>query len=263
MNDKTRLAWRIITILAVLVLLVYGVFQLIAWTSDSKQLEQEVLDRYGRAESFVPVADGTIPPERLERFIRVRRAVHPACVELQLVMDGIVGMASIEDDPDLPGEEAARRGIKGVKSAMKAGSRMLQLMDARNSALLEEDMGLGEYLYLYLAAYSDQLARVESSPYVELEESRISNRTREEFIQMLGNQLDAPGSGSLGDVRMALEEEIQSLQESELTTPWTHGLLPRTRESLSPRQDELDGLYCDGVVAIELLQKNRGFNFGG
>jgi len=263
MKDKSKLAWRLITIAVVIFLLSSGVYFLISSTSETKRLEQDVNDRFGMAEQFVPEADGAVPADRLERFVRVRRAVHPACMELQQVMDGILGMASIEDDPDLPGDEAARRGITGMKSAIKAGSSMVRLMDARNSSLLEQGMGLGEYIYLYLAAYSDQLADVASSPYAELEESRVSNRTRTEFIRILTNQLDALGSGAEAEIRVALEEEIQSLKESKVSTPWPNGPLPKTRESLSPYRDELNGLYCDGVVAIELLQKNRGFSFGG
>jgi hypothetical protein len=263
MQDRSKLTWRLVTIAAVLFLLLSGVWFLISSTSESKQLEQEVNDRFGWAEQYVPVADGFVPPDRLERFIRVRQAVQPACRDYQEVLDGIIGLAAIETDPDVSGSEAATRGIKGFKSVFKTGPVMLQFMDARNSALVQEEMGLGEYIYLYLAVYSKQLANVASSPYSEMEESRISERVREEFIQILGNQVSALGSAGQDPVRALLEEEIETLEESPDSAPWPRGPLPNTRNSLAPYQDQLASLYCDGVVAIELLQKNRGFSFKG
>ena len=263
MQDRSKLIWRLVTIAVVLFLLLSGIWFLISSTSESKQLEQEINDRFGWAEQYVPVADGVVPPDRLERFVRIRQAVQPACRDYQDVLDGIIGLAAIETDPDVSGSDAATRGIKGFKSVFKTGPRMLQFMDARNSALIREEMGLGEYIYLYLAAYSEQLAEAASSPYSEIEESRISARIREEFIQILGNQLNALGSAGQDSVRARLSEEIETLKESPDSTPWSRGLLPNTRNSLVPYQDQLSSLYCDGVVAIELLQKNRGFSFKG
>jgi hypothetical protein len=261
MKNRSKLIWRLITIAAVVFLLFSGVYFLFSSTSDSKRLEQELIDRFGWAEQFVPVADGSIPPERLERFIRVRQAVQPACKDYQDVLDGIVGLAAIETEPEVSGSEAATRGIRGFKSVFNVGPRMLQFMDARNSTLMSEGMGLGEYIYLYLTAYWEQLADVASSPYFEMEEAHISSRTKEEFIQMLDNQLSALGSAGPDEVRAGLKEEIAALGESSDAVPWARGLLPNTRKSLSPHQDQLSGLYCDGVVGIELLQKNRGFGF--
>jgi hypothetical protein len=263
MQNRSKLMWRLITIAVVLFLVFSGVWFLISSTSDSKQLEQEVNDRFGWAEQYVPVADGFVPPDRLERFVRVRQAVQPACRDYQEVLDGIIGLAAIETDPDVSGGEAATRGIKGFRSVFKTGPKMLQFMDARNSALIREEMGLGEYIYLYLAAYSEQLADVASSPYAEMEESRISERTREEFIRILRNQLSALGSAGQDPVRALLEEEIETLEENPGNAPWPRGPLPNTRTSLAPWQDQLSSLYCDGVAAIELLQKNRGFSFKG
>jgi hypothetical protein len=263
MQNRSKLMWRLITIAVVLFLVFSGVWFLISSTSESKRLEQEVNDRFGWAEQYVPVADGSVAPDRLERFVRVRQAVQPACTDYQEVLDGIIGLAAIETDPDVSGEEAATRGIKGFKSVFKTGPKMLQFMDARNSALIREEMGLGEYIYLYLAAYSEQLADVASSPYSEIEESRISSRIREEFIQILGNQLNALGPAGQDPVRAGLKAEIEALEDSPEATPWSRGPLPGTRHSLAPFQDQLSTLYCDGVVAIELLQKNRGFSFKG
>lgn len=263
MQDRGKLTWRLITIAVVLFLFFSGVWFLIASTRESKQLEQDLNDRFGWAEQYVPVADGSVPADRLERFVRVRQAVQPACKAYQEVLDGIVGLDAIETDPDLSGGEAATRGIKGFKSVLKVGPIMLQFMDARNATLLRENMGLGEYFYLYLAAYGEELSEVSNSPFSEMEEAHVSDRTREVFVQILENQLAELAPSGPPEIVAQLKNEIDALTKGKNSSPWPQGPLPSTRASLSPYVDQLSDLYCDGVVSIELLQKNRGFSFDG
>jgi Fe-S-cluster formation regulator IscX/YfhJ len=263
MRKNTRLFWKLITIASVLFLLISGVWFLFNSTSDSKQLEQQLNDRFGWADEFVPAPDGVVLPGRIERFIRVRQAVQPACRDFADVMDGVIAMDAIEDDPDITGEESAGRVIRGVKSVFRVGPRMLRFMDARNSELLAENMGLGEYIYLYLSAYEDQLANADTSRYAGMDEAYVSERTREEFTQILNNQLSALGPTGSVSVRIGLESWIEALEATPDRGPWPAGSLPATRESLAPFEDRLSGLYCTGLVGMELLQKNRGFRLGG
>ena len=240
-----------------------GIWSLIALTSDSKRLEQQVIDRFGPAEQYDPPADGILAPTQLERFILVRQAVQPGCAAYREVLDGIVGLAAIETDDTISGSEAASRGIRGFKSVFKAGPRMLQLIDARNSALLDQEMGMGEYVYLYLAAYGEQLAMTDTSAYAEMDEAYISPRTRQEYVQILRNQLAHAESIGLDNTAHELRLEIESLENGVHSSPWLAGPPSGIRQSLAPYAEQIAELYCEGMVAIELQQKNKGLNLGG
>ena len=261
---KSGLKWRLLTVGIVVFLVGAGIYFLLASTRESKRLEQDLIDRFGWAEQYSPAADGSISVQRLEAFLRVRQSVQTSCDDYQLVLDGISGLEELESDAELSGEEKSSKGIGGLKSMIGVGPKMLQFMDARNSTLLSEEMGLGEYMYIYLAAYGDQLAMATTSSYAETEEAYISSRTRDEYVQILKNQQNAAGSDDeLQNLSAHLKSEILALEDGSHQSPWPDGPPAVTQESLAPFQKQLSDLYCEGVVAIELLQKNRGFNFGG
>ena len=144
---------------------------------------------------------------------------------------------------------------------------MVSFSTTRNQALLNEDMGLGEYLYIYLTTYGEQLANEPTSSFSDMEEAYISDRARKEFAQILTNQLLALQSSELNttdpDLERNLESEIEALKDGSHSSPWPNGPVGKARESLAPYQQQLGGLYCSGIVKIELLQKNRGFNLEG
>jgi hypothetical protein len=268
MNSKKKLIWRLVTIAVVVFLVGAGIYFLFDSTSESKQLEQQLIDQYGRADEYTPPADGTIEPERIEHFLLVREAVQTSCVEYQEVLGGIIGLEEIETKEDVSGREVASAGVKAFKSMLKVGPGMLRFMDARNSTLLAGNMGIGEYMYLYITAYGEQLAKADPSLYVDMEESFISSRTRKEYLQILHNQLDALETANRDNAdeewKTRLSEEITALEEGNTqVTPWPQGAFGKTAQSLAPFRERLSELYCEGVVAIELLQKNRGLRFGG
>lgn len=141
------------------------------------------------------------------------------------------------------------------------------MCDARNQALQDADMRLSECIYVYLTAYGQQLASDSASPYSEMEEATLSPRAREEFTQILKNQLAAleasgqqPAQDELAD---SLRQEITALESGSHSSPWPDGPIGAARDSLAPYQQQLNELYCSGLVKLELLQKNRGFRFDG
>jgi len=267
MQDKKTLIWRLVTIAAILFFVLAGIYFLFNLTSDSKKLEQQLIDRHGWAGDYIPSADGSIEAGQVERFIRVREAVQSSCTEYQDVLKGIIDLDALEDDEDLSGEEAASTGIRGVKSMFKVGPAMVHFMDARNTTLLEENMGIGEYMYLYLSAYGKQLTEASASPYAEMEEAYISDRTRKEYLQILGHQQDELGAvekdPELEAFRSHLNSEIRALEDGTHLAPWPQGPPGVIANSLAPYQERISELYCEGIVAMELLQKNRGFWLGG
>jgi len=146
-----------------------------------------------------------------------------------------------------------------------AAPTFLEFMDARNSALLTEEMGLGEYIYIYLVAYGELLALESQGRYVDQEEAYLSPRARKEYVQILGNQLAALQSVDASSLALVadLQAEMTALADGSHSSPWPDGPPARTGESLVPYHDRLSALYCEGIVRVEILQKNKGFSFEG
>lgn len=248
-------------------LVVSGFYFLTAGIRDAKHIEQSLIDRFGWADDYIPPPDGSIDSQRIESFIRVREAVQADCADYQAVLISIQSLDMLETEGGESASESASTGLKGLKSAFGAGPKMVEFSTNRNRALLDEAMGLGEYLYIYLTAYGKQLAKEPVSDFSNTEEAYLSKRARKEYRQILANQLLALETGDLEsnypELVSDLREEIEALGDDSHTSPWPDGPAGKTRVSLSPYIDQLDKLYCPGIVKIELLQKNRGLQFEG
>jgi hypothetical protein len=266
MNNKHR-GWRYLTIATIVFFLGVGIWFFMIPIQRSKQLEHDLIDRFGWAPRYTPPTEGVIQPDRLERFIRVREAVQANCRTFQNIMDNVIRLETLESDPNLSASQKTSEGIDSLKSMFSAAPTFLEFMDARNIALLTEEMGLGEYIYVYLAAYGEQLALESQGRYADQEEAFLSPRARKEFVQILGNQLaslqaadqDASSLTLVAD----LQAEMAALEDGSHASPWPDGPPQKTGESLAPYRDRISALYCEGIVQVEILQKNKGFNFEG
>jgi len=267
MKHSKHRTWWFLTIAATVFVLGAGAWMLLAPVQQAKQLEHSVIDRFGWATQYTPPADGFIPPDSLERFIGVRESVQPACKEFQGILDDVIRIEVIESDSRLPAGEKVSEGFDSFKSMFGAVPALVAFMDARNAALLSEEMGLGEYIYIYLSAYAKQLALASQGRYAGQEESHLSPRARKEFVRILGNQLaalQAKGQNAATlTLATGLQEEMTALEDGSHATPWPDGPPAETTRSLAPYRDRLSPLYCEGVVRVEVLQKNKGFNFDG
>ena len=261
--------WRYLTIATIFFLLITGAWYFMRPIQQSKQLEQQLVEKYGWAPLYTAAADGVIQPDRIERFIRVREAVQANCATFQNIMDNVIGLEKLESDPDLSASEKASEGFDSFVSMLSAAPTFLEFMDARNSALLTEEMGLGEYIYIYLAAYGEQIALEPEGPYAGQEEAYLSPRARNEYVRMLGNQLKALQAGDqyqdadVLDLEASLKTEMAALEDNPDHSPWPAGPPARIGDSLAPYRNQISALYCPGIVRVEILQKNKGFSFEG
>ena len=100
-----------------------------------------------------------------------------------------------------------------------------------------------------------------------MKEAYVSDRTLDEFVSILENQVEAaenlkPGAVSANDLS-EIRAEIKALGNGSQHSPWPDGPPAALKSSLAPYRDQLVDLYCPGIVKVELLQKNRGFQFEG
>jgi hypothetical protein len=266
-SQKKNKIGPIITLATVAFFLAAGIYYVVAQTRETKRMEQALIERYGWANEYTPAIDGSISPQRMEKFILVRKMVQPGCLDYQSILDDLIDLEAIETNQDLSSTKKVTTGIGGAINVFSSPSKFLKFLEVRNRTLLAEEMGLGEYIYIYVAVYGEQLAQESDSVYSGMEDAYISPRARNEFVMILRNQLaamDTSGSeAASAGLATELREEIEALEDGSHESPWPHGPSGRTRESLAPYQEQLVELYCPGIVKIELQQKNRGLEFEG
>jgi len=253
--------------LIILFVICSGIYFLTAGVRNAKRVEQTLIDRFDWADNYTPAIDGHIAEPRIEAFIRVREAVQAGCADYQAILMSIGELDKLESNQEEAAADVTSTGIQGLKSAFSAGPKMMEFSTTRNQALLKENMGLGEYLYIYLTTYGEQLASEPLQAFAATEEAYLSDRARKEFTQILTNQLTALQGGESSAAHSKLETELQTeidaLNNGSHPSPWPNGPVGKARKSLAPYRQQLNGLYCSGIVKIELLQKNRGFNLDG
>ena len=105
---------------------------------------------------------------------------------------------------------------------------------------------------------ADQLSALSGA---EAHANFLKPRTKRELTQVLRNQLvalEAYGApGELGDLKLAVQNEISALEDGTHASPWQEGMPPAIEASLQPYQDRLDELFCEAAVEFELRQKNK------
>ncbi len=228
--------------------------------------------QFGQPADFVPQPDGTIPAERMETFLLIRDDMGPRREE----MSGMLNM--LDGDGNWLGK---------AQAAMKLIPSLLGFIGERNAILVERNMGVGEYQYVYALSYFVLLEmdpsdgpsfvlsgddEVESDGVRmnwgdddnedEVRESR-AKRVRvfvnEIQVEILANQVEAyrmslpAGTDLVSDPWGAqLEAELAAMQLETLRFPWEEGLPEQTRLSLEPYRDRLTATYDPMTMIIEM-----------
>ena len=103
---------------------------------------EQVEARFGKPSDYVPPADGAMDPARVDTFLAVRSSMAAARNSLA------ASLIALDEDS---------KGSSGVIRKARAGltlvPHLLDFVEARNQALVQHGMGLGEYMYIYGTAY--------------------------------------------------------------------------------------------------------------
>ncbi len=240
-------------VLILLLCFVIPTLQLLLPMRKAKETRDTLRSRLGEIEDFTPAPDGSISPERMEAFLEVRQSLTASCDEIRTAFEQIERMDEPEDR-DASGPEIAREIFKTFGS---------DLLTARNQALLDAEMGLGEYTYIFVLAYYVDLGFSPSEGLGEIE--HLQFEAREALLEILRNQLKAAEAEFQGAEKapqvLALEEEIARMERDSGYLPWQDGLPPPIVASIEPYRQQLDDLYCAVTASIELDDGDfRGFH---
>jgi len=246
---------------------------------DSAVETRETLDeRFGAVREFTPPLDGAIPADRMEAFLAVREANSPARETVAQAFESISTTAQeareLESKPLL---DKVRSIFGIVGSAADFGGDIAGFFDARNRAMLEHDIGMGEYTYIYVLAYYSWLERspgdAPGNARVNTRSGNISigrgrgapqelgdignSRISSDVLSMLQNQLDALPEETDDSWREELAAEIEMLERDSDRLPWQDGVPAPILASLEPFRERLEAAYNPSTNAFELLRNKR------
>lgn len=241
---------------------------------DTEETMKVLTERYGKITDYCPHPDGSIPAGRIEAFLTVREAFSESRKKLESSMQAIENRSTApEIDVKKP-----QNVLQMVKLGFGLVPKLAEFMKGRNQALLDAEMGMGEYYYIYVIAYFSWLKKnPEEGPDFQISESgeegirwgeqdreRVREARRDLLLRQmhgmvlpqLHNQLDKLVSGEISEAqtewKAALEEEIRAMEEDRYRLPWQDGLPDVIEVSLRPYRTRLEQSYNAMTNPIEL-----------
>lgn len=246
---------------------------------DTEEMMNVLTERYGKISDYCPNPDGSISADRLEAFLKVRDTFSESRKELEASMQALQDRTT--------GTEVEVRKPRNVFQMVKLGfglvPQIAEFMKSRNQALLDAEMGMGEYYYIYVIAYFSWLGNLpedgpdfqinesgeESSRWGELDRDQVREERRDLLLRrlhrmmlpMLHNQLEKLVSGEVYEAqaewKTSLEAEIQAMEEDRFRLPWEDGLPVQTKASLEPFRSQLEQSYNAMTNPMELTWEQR------
>ncbi len=270
-----------VVILIVVILIASGYFfikNIVDEFKDTEAMTEVLTERFGRISDFCPDAEGTIRPERIEAFLSARDAFAPV---RERIAESLETLSQKKDIGDV---EVGKP--KNILTLLRLGFGIIpqtaEFIKIRNEALLEAEMGLGEYYYIYVVAYYSWLGKnPEDGPgfqiigpdegrdfdYWDQEEAKENHRDRllrrlnRMLLPMLHNQLEKlnaeKGAETSGTWRQKLEREIEALEQDRERLLWQDGLPDIIEASLRPYRDRLEGSYNPMTNPLEMMIEQR------
>jgi hypothetical protein len=225
----------------------------------------ELEKKFGTTDEFTPWPGGEIPADRIETFLAVRQGTE---LERQDLAENFAAIPMSETEAreleSKPSGEKALSIFKIIGSAMGLGGEMGDFFMARNVSLLNQDMGMGEYSYLYAVIYyswlghardeGPQTGRDENDRVdVQFGQPRTDSRARDDLLSMLRNQLRQDESVASDEWTALLTAEIEAMERDSRRYPWRDGLPPSIEESLEPHRGRLEASYDPISNMFELV----------
>lgn len=255
---QTAIGCAVLIALAVVFPIVLGVMMMAPFNR-AVDARIEIERRFGPQEAFVPPPSGAPTPDRIEAFLEVRRALSVTCADFGHMEDQVRELESFDDQEEVSRMAVIKQALSTSKSMMGMGPLIGNFFETRNQSLLDSEMGLGEFTYIYVLAYREQI--LDPPEDLQLLGPRaINRRIRRALVSMLENQLQAlEETAATAEEIDLLDNEIAALEEDSARIPWQEGLPPAIAGALAPHREELDALHCPATAPLELmLNEKRG-----
>jgi hypothetical protein len=225
--------------------------------------QQELVTAHGQREDFAPDAAG-LRPERLEKFIAVRRALMALCADLSDIGRSMRRMENLEKDGEEPSKAEAFHAVGDVMGAVFGlAGKIGRFAEVRNEALMAQDMGLGEYIWIYTLAYHSWLGYPPNTSFDPKENQQLDpadQRLLLDFARRYGTALAAADRIAEAEAWAAEADRLERTAAGG--APWAGGELPAALAAdLAPYRTELEELYCPAAASFEFSRlRKRGMS---
>ena len=230
---------------------------------DDAHDDREILEqRFGDHEVFTPAIDGSVADDRVSAFLAVREALAEIHAEIEDVDREMGDFEKITADGEPAFREALPAMFRLTKSMMGLPWVFGEIERTRNRGLVEAGMGLGEYTYIYVVAYHDELISPESESNL-FTASAANSRARSDLRGMIERQLATARAerGEDDELVTALAAEWDAMEADDRRIPWQDGLPEQIIGSFAAHRERLDATYSVAAAEFELL--NSTIRAGG
>jgi len=242
---------------------------------ETEAIADALTERYGGIKDFCPDPGGAIGSERVEAFLSVRNSMEPAKEKLE---SSIIILSDEKRESQFKEEPSP-----GILTKIKTGFGIIPLIaefyTGRNQALLDAEMGLGEYYFIYVVSYYSWLGKspgdgLEYNLVDEDEEKRgvywrrrrnenledrqddVLKQLHRQILPMLKNQLAKLTRIDVSPIRDPWREmlaaEIEAMEADRFRLIWQDGLPDVLEASLKPFRGRLEVSYSKVLNALEM-----------
>ncbi|MEN8165809.1 MAG: hypothetical protein ABFS37_16890, partial [Acidobacteriota bacterium] len=181
--------------------------------------QKELTSEFGSRADFVPQPDG-ITLDRLERFLAVRRAVMASCETFEGVAERFDAMGALENSDEDPALGDVFKGVGGIMGGIFGMvGEIGKVTEVRNAALQENEMGLGEYTWIYMLAYNSWLQKAPNTGLDQTEEGSLSRVDADLIAVLVGNHVGALREAGRVEEADLWQAELDRFDRIELPLP--------------------------------------------
>ncbi len=229
--------------------------------ADEKQLEE----RFGGVRQFHPPLDHAFSEDRFDVFLKIRDLMTPAREDLA---------ETVADFAPVGERGGSAIGWRTATAGFRLAPRVLELGRARNRTLLDNGMGLGEYMWYYSLAYHAFLghpaaeselhrfleersaagAGMQVSVGGDLELGEVVWRQHRDLLAMLRHHAeDLADDPEVSSWRKAVDAEIAAVAADPERVPWQDGVPESLGDRLEPHRTRIETTYSPATNIFELV----------
>jgi hypothetical protein len=235
------------------------------------EIQKELVKQHGEAAAWAPPA-GPPTPERLEAFLAVRRAVMPQCAKFTKAAEDFAHMDKMGKDSDKPDKGELFRAVAKVSGTVFGMiGDIAELHRLRDEALLAQEMGLGEYDWIYTLAFqtwlgnpvTDSIDGKHASRSEADGEDRAKVRQLDMLAGLVRREADALEKAGQAAEAAIWRAEAERMERAEDPVPFSAGGLPEAwAAAFDARGDDLRAAWCAPMAEHDLSEvKKSGFSY--
>ena len=225
--------------------------------------QKKLAELHGEPGDFVPAVDG-LTTRRLEAFLAVRRNLMPSCQEFKDIAGGFEAMNELDKGGDEPSTKEIFTSLGKVMGSVKGlVTEMGEIMEIRNEALVEQEMGMGEYTWIYVLAYNSWLGYEPNTGIEDSDGGNFNNREKDLIGDLMIAHADALAEKGRTDEAEVWRKEADKLEWSDSGVPFADTNLPlEISKALEAFRGRFEEVYCPPMSEFDLGQiKKKGMSF--